>query len=598
MAHSSSTANASPWQAVLVAAAAAIVLVPYATVGLPHRLSLYGQAASILVVVLAILTAGLLHGGWRPRLLAYPRRPLVAAALYSGAALLGAAVGLARGNGVELVSGQLLSMGLLPLGLAAAVVAPAPAPLRACSRGIAGAVAAAATAHLLHWILSAARGSPPERLFFAGRISASGPTLAGALFLLALTASPAPLRRRVAWAGLGLTSLYVLGSGIRGLWLAVLIGAGILFVLSPRLRGREGAAPKLAAVAAVAAIGLLSVSLWRERPRHDLMPSSDLETLATAARAGLLLSPVEGEGDRILSWARTPEQRGWVISPPFLLPGPGTYRLRAVVRGGGTGGAWVGLQWMGEEGERRGELQARARPARRRWLRVEAYGAPAPGTHRARVVVGCSPDSSGQWSLRRVEVVRLGPSALAPFLTQLSYLEQRTASLVRPTALGDRSLTLRRRETMRLAELFGQSPWLLKLFGQGLGAVFPLEGFGFDDQGRLRPISEANYVHNFYMFLLYKLGAVGSALVLIALAIWTACLVHGARGLRSEPRERAVAAALAAAWIAYCLWSVASPAILDFRVSPLLGLLLGSVGARSGSRLLRTPGDPPPTCER
>ena len=135
------------------------------------------------------------------------------------------------------------------------------------------------------------------------------------------------------------------------------------------------------------------------------------------------------------------------------------------------------------------------------------------------------------------------------------------------------------------------------LLGHGLGAVYrvPPPGNGVAPPGH--PVS---YVHNFYLFLLFKLGLVGTVLVIASLALFTTSpllrLLRGA-GTGSRP----ILAVALATWVGYAVWSAACPMILDFHVAPLLGLVVaaasrpaagGQVGAEVRETDFRPPHEP------
>ncbi len=109
---------------------------------------------------------------------------------------------------------------------------------------------------------------------------------------------------------------------------------------------------------------------------------------------------------------------------------------------------------------------------------------------------------------------------------------------------------------------------------------------GFDNRGHWIHYDDVNYIHNWYLFLLFKLGIVGSILVLGALVGWIAWIVRSF-GRAADSKDRAFLVAAAAAWIVYAVWSLTSPEILDFRMAPLWGWLLA---VTSGG--LNNPGDP------
>jgi hypothetical protein len=131
-------------------------------------------------------------------------------------------------------------------------------------------------------------------------------------------------------------------------------------------------------------------------------------------------------------------------------------------------------------------------------------------------------------------------------------------------------------ETRAVAAAIRRAPWTRRLLGHGLGATFEaaVPGSG----GR------QNYLHNFYVFLAFKLGIVGGALVAGALALWMGSLVAWSRRAPAGAARRFLAASTGA-WAGLLVLAVSSPEILNFRVAPVLGwLLAASAGARAASR--------------
>jgi peptidoglycan biosynthesis protein MviN/MurJ (putative lipid II flippase) len=92
-------------------------------------------------------------------------------------------------------------------------------------------------------------------------------------------------------------------------------------------------------------------------------------------------------------------------------------------------------------------------------------------------------------------------------------------------------------------------------------------------------VEHPNYIHNFYVFLLFKLGLVGMAAVVSAIVLWIQSPLSHLRTLPPGSPDRVFLAAVVAAWVSYAIWSLASPEILDFRMAPLWGFLVGASGA-------------------
>jgi hypothetical protein len=556
--------------AVVAAAAFSLVLIPYGTLGLSFRTALYVQAAAILAVVSIAGLLGLALGG-RPWSRGLPLRLGLGLALYGGAAGLAAAVGLAAGNSPELVSGQLLSMGLLPLAGVAGLTLDPPRTWRAFGTGALAAAAAAAAFHLAAWALAAGRGRPALRLFLDNSVSLSGLALIALMLGLAAARGRDARIRALAWGGLALLALYLLGAAVRGLWIAALPSLGAFVAL----KGAGAPRARAATATGVALLVLLALVWWchrwlaRERP--DLLAGGRQQAAV----------------DHFEWTAADPSQPGEGIlarvAGPAPVPGRGTYRLSARVGGGATGTGLVAIRWRNGWGDPLGIVALSARPFAR-MRRLEAVSSPPAGTATAELVVGARGGSTGSWSLAGPRLEFLGPSLPTVLVAQAAYLDMRLRSLAAlvsaPGSPPDVSVASRMSETRVVLGLFAAASWPRRLLGHGLGATFRPEGAPVAPAPGER--GDQNYVHNFYAFLLWKLGLVGTALVAAALGLWLAMLVAWARGAPAGPRRSFLAAA-SGAWVGCLALAVSSPEILNFRVAPVLGLLLAAAAGAAGS---------------
>ena len=173
--------------------------------------------------------------------------------------------------------------------------------------------------------------------------------------------------------------------------------------------------------------------------------------------------------------------------------------------------------------------------------------------------------------MRRISVEELGHPILAILHRQRAFWFARVGSLFRLRPgdwAAERSFKERSSETARLIELFRGAPLSAKVVGHGLGARFDFKSRWGD-----RP----NYIHNFYAFLLYKTGIIGTVLVLAAMSLWIGFTFVAARRAR-DPWRRAFLWAVFSAWIGYAVWSLACPEILDFRMAPLWGFVIAVTG--------------------
>lgn len=547
-----------PWT--VGALTAGIVLVPYLTLWVDFRRALHIQAGLVLVATLAILGAGLLRRP-RPTLRRFHvSPPLLGVALYALAAIVGCLVGLWRGNSLTQIAGQALSMGLLVLGfLAGRVVVGSRRDGDSSAPWAVGLVAGTALASALHlsvWIAGALEGAAEPRWLLRNAVSVVAPSLPAFLMAVGLAADGARARRWGARIAAALILLYALGSGVRSLWIVLSFGVVAYAVLRQGLhRSLVDRRTAAVALALVAFAGLLwGGSAWLGRERPNLLPSADPgEVLAASPRA---------------------------VSDPMPARAGTAYRAIVCFAAAPRGDGRFGLEWLSEGGETVGRSTRSIPPRAGAGCRVSTGGAPE-GTAAARLVVETA-GAAGEWRLSAVRVHELGPAPVSVVAHQLEYSARRILSI--PSALLDPerrsedaiTVDFRVRESARLFELHRESSPTEKWLGHGLGATFLLDIHGYDNRGQWTYYGETHYIHDFYLFLLYKLGWVGTVWVGGALALWLLFLVRMARDRRHGAGDPLVAA-VAAAFLAGALWSVSSPVFLNFRTAPLWGLLLSGV---------------------
>lgn len=559
---------------ILAALVGVLVLVPYLTTTFAFRRALHVQAAVILALVLSIGWLSLRSPGSLRRLASAPPLSMLCAVAYATACLAGAIVGLLRGNDAGYLLGQVVSLGLLPLGWLAAAPSASQGWLRAIAAGTAGAVASASLIHLGVWVKAAAAGEWSGRFFLGNGISASGAAVLAALLVLPLR-KPGKFRERaLAVVVLWLAVLLILGSGVRGLWVAFAFGCLIALLIDRQLR-RSIFVRLVVPGLTLLAVGWVGAELLQRaaesRGEKVISEARLAESLVSWGNSLELHGPVEG-GGLLFRFVRVRERRIWPLTNTLPIEPHHTLRLEASILGEGTGDAAVGIQWIDGHGEILATSWSpfvAAGSRERRSLRI----VPPSNSEKLRFAVLFSADADGVWEVRDIGLDLLGPRWIDPALRQIDYLQQRFASFSAPGSPVDASLAFRVEESRSLLRSYATGTLAEKLLGRGLGSTFIVEppvGQATEGRGRL------NYIHNFYVFLLYKLGLVGTSLVLFSLIGWTYHLVRA--GGRFPPgTQRELTLALAAAWIAYCAWSVSSPAILDFRLAPLWGLLLGSI---------------------
>ncbi len=536
-------------------AAAAVVLAPFGTVTLTYRRALVVQAGLALAVVLLLGLLAMLRNGLRGVLRANGS-VLLGVALYGAAALQGMIVAIVRGNDLTLAAGQFLAMGLLPLAALAAMGSSTPLEWHVFATGVVGGFTAGAL------IQVAVRGPATigdplgSHLVLPNAVSVSGAAPLVVLLALALTTSTAPLVRALAWLGAATATLIIFAAGIRSQWLVIPVGFAVFLGLGvgrTRLFSRRTISLWCTGLLALL-VGVAAFLWWWNHPRPNLA-SGHLDSVLSAEQGG--------------ARATLPPQFG------------GALRIRGTLTCRGHGCVF---------------------------LRVRGASDPptvAPQRVIPLVVAGLSPSNFLVVDRPRVGEKEIlldleDPSKLGCRATSLvaeeltpgwaAELVGRLAGLLRrppdpgagpePGAFaGDSSIAFRVRESRAvLAAVRGASP-VWTVFGQGLGATYHFETVGYDNMGQIVRYDRPNYIHNYYLFLLFKLGALGSLAVLLALGMWVWATVAGARENPSGGSYRWFFSAAAAAWSMYIAWSVAAPEILDFRLAPIWGMLLASTAA-------------------
>ena len=592
----------------LAAAVAAVVIAPILASGLEKPRALVVQAAAVLTVVLAILVWGAMR---RPlaasiRLVRTRRAFLAGAAAYAAAGFLGAVVGLLRGNELRLVAGQTLSMLLLPLGAAAGAAAGTARLWRSVSLGALGGVMLRSLILVSAWARNEALGLPTYRLYTEHGISIVGHGLMGFVLLGALFPG-AGRRGRAALVALGALILFcIAASGTRSLWLVTPLAA-VLFVAALGIRGRVFTARRVGigfGVAAAAALALLGA--FRLLAALERTAGTEALTVTCIAPAGVIASRPSGfaaSAAPVLSWHPAETASRFPLSGTIAAPREGRYRLMAWGQATPGCDAVIALEWLDAEGRVRGQLAIplSVPPPGRTF---QAAGDRPAGATRARLVAASRPAAGAEASAQFIDLSYLGPHpALTALVVQLDTLRYLAGTLAPALTLHrgamDPSASYRLAETTALARLVAAASLPAKLLGHGLGARVPLNTYGTDNAGNRVLFASPNYIHNFYMFLLFKLGIAGTLLVILALGLLALDAFRLAR--RAAPGgARWFGAAAFAAWGSYCVLSLACPEILDFRVAPMWGLLAAAVAlaAAPGPASIGESGESEPGAQR
>ncbi|HVN31779.1 MAG TPA: hypothetical protein VMT45_07300 [Thermoanaerobaculaceae bacterium] len=526
-----------------------MILAPLLTVGLPFRVALFTQAAMFSIATLALVSLALVRGRWGER--TRPPRPLlVGVALYAVAALQGAVVAVLRGNDLILIAGQFLAMGLLPVVAAAAWGISPLIRWRSFAAGLVAGVTAMTLIQLA--VVGPASLVNPEapRLILGNALSASGPAPLALLLALALARSGRPIWKTFTWAAIGVIALVILGSRIRSQWLVIPVGFAIYLALAlgrARLFSRRVALGF--GVAALLAAGLLAITVkWWTYPRPNL--------LATVLDSG-------GRGSS---------------SAAATLPADpvGAIRVRGTITCQTSGSVSVKAQTWSES--RAGFSDAKSTVVVTGSVPVGFQLLLRPGAHQRQISVALEDPEHLDCKSSTLAVEEMAPALAARLVGGIIGLFYRPpdpgAGTVQGAFTGDASISFRIREAKAVLSAMRSGSWSSWVFGHGLGATFDLNTLGYDNRGNIVHYGRTNYIHNFYLFLVFKLGLLGALEVVAGLALFVAVTTRGALTWPSGHPERCFFAAAAASWVTYLAWSVAAPEILDFRFAPFWGILV------------------------
>lgn len=529
---------------------AAVALGPGLVARLASPPALVAQAATVTAIVLALLGVAVAGKGWR-QVLNTDRPTLLALALYGAAAIQGAAVALVRGNEPALIAGQFLSMILLPLGAAGALGLLRRGGWQPFATGLVAAAGAGGLVQLIMTLPTAINGPLGFRLMLpnAGTFAGVAPL---AFFLAGALARGRGRRARfLLWAVGAVMLSIILGTGIRSQWLVLPAGIAAYAVLAAgraRLLSRRTIAI-IAPVVLVLGAGAIFTTWWWFKPRPTLAPEAPASGIA---RPG---EPIA-----------------------FALPGGvrGAIRVEGMLTCQAPGYVYLGAQGPSGGGpiDQIGVAGAVA-------AEFQMIVVPRPGA--ARLALEFNDPQSLGCTASRLTAVELWPPLLARSVARLAALVHRPpdpGAGAEPEAFAqDASIAFRLRETRAIATAIWRSAWPLQFLGHGLGARYAIDTLGYDSHGQVQRFANPNYIHNFYLFLPFKLGLVGTVEVLAALAIFVCVAAKGARERPVGTADRLFFAGAAASWVTYILWSAAAPEILDFRMAAIWGMLAAATAA-------------------
>jgi len=361
----------------------------------------------------------------------------------------------------------------------------------------------------------------------------------------------------------------ILGSSLRSLWILTPVTMVGVVVAWRGLRSRETVTALLAvAVLALSMVGTVwFLENWVAKDLPDVLNRTPCSLFS---EAGIC---VDGGIDVIPDRAR----RFWVDALVDL-PEAEAWRVMVRGRGEGKGTMVVALLFFDDQGHILGRIPVQIQAGDERMVGATVGTTPRNWTE-ARIRLSRSKQPEGRWRLDAVECAPLESAVLVHLAGKAQAIKERFWGLVLAAKTGrgnhDATLGFRWYESRKTVEVITKASWLERLFGHGLGASIRLDIDGFDNRGHWIHYDDVNYIHNWYLFLLFKLGLIGSALVLGALISWIVWTIRNA-GRVADPGARAFLVSASAAWIVYSIWSLTSPEILDFRMAPLWGWLLGA----------------------
>jgi len=558
-------------------AVAGVILTPFATVGMEFRNSLLLQAAIISGLVIATLPDLATPEG-RQQILKIPSSVMIGLISFVIAAVFGTLLGVFRGNSTAALAGQALSMILLPTAAVGALAGRASFSMKKWKTGLFAAMTAGCWIQLLWGLVTVFVFGKASRLFLPNAVSMAGPALMGLCFSLASLRDTDIRLRHMAWLTAFSLFLLITASGLRSLWILAPIAAVGLLVACWGLRSRETLImlSLVGCLAFTVCTWVIMSEAWVARERSDFLQQSPCSLFPEAG------SCIDGSLD-----LEADESHPLRIDAPIDLPEAGAWRVRVRGHGEGSGHIVIALVFMDYQGHILDRIGVSLAAGEGSGL-SSTVGTTPPGWTKATLRLSGWKHPVGRWHIDAIELSALESPMTVLLVKQARALGERVGNLLAALKGGqiDRDATLgfRWHESRRIIEELGNSSTWEFLLGHGLGATIELDIDGFDNRGNWIHYGEVNYIHNWYLFLLYKLGLVGLILVLGALTVWVGWTLRQI-GRMEEPSVRAFLIAAAASWIVYAVWSLTSPEILDFRMAPLWGWLLAVSVLQPGQKV-------------
>jgi hypothetical protein len=538
---------------------AGVVLAPFATVALPFGASLVVQA--VLITGLVAVHAALGVGRGAPCTARSVVEPGLV--LYAAATLLGAVMGLTGDADLRNLAGQLLAVGLLPVAAAGALAFPTHGEAHWLWRGLFAGTAVGAIIQLVWGLWTVVGTGSATRLYLPNSVSIIGPSLMAVVGAAVFWNHADPsLRRWARFAGVAV-GLVLLIASVRSLWVVAPAAAASAALMHHR-PGR-GTMLRAALVALVAVFLAGGVIAWLHAQRVHLQTGgvsvdlqSDFPDGPTADGRLVIADPTPRSKSVALSLGG--RSRAWLVT--------------VVGSGAGRGRAVLHVEFADADGRIVARTAAAIRPGQPS-APFSAVALSASPSQPRSAVVRLLKGASGRWEIHAIRLRPLESTVHAALLRQYLHLEDRIGGLVAALRSGDPSqdptVGFRWTESSRTLEAWRTGTWIRRLAGAGLGSTVAVDASGFDNRGNWVHFSEVNYLHNWYLFLLYKLGVVGAVAMLAAIALW----LRRSAALAVSGGEAGTAAT--AIWLGTLVWSLTSPEIIDFRVAPLLGWMVAVV---------------------
>lgn len=547
-----------------------ILLAPFLTIFLPFRQALVVQAILIALLSLATIRSD-------RQALSRLRKSLSPTLAWSLGIIVffglsGTLVGLLRGYAPAAVLGQALSVLLLPIGAIALCSTGARDLRKSFQRGLLEAALIGGSVQLLWGIANFFSNSEASRLFLPNAVSTVQFLPMALIFLLAARAGK--LRWKYSNLTLAVLLLLLILSSLRSLWIltpvSILLLSLLLYGLDLR---RLGSILLILLLVGGSIVGSSWIILHQlEENRINLLPQ-DLDVVLHRRHAAAHSNP----SAPLLSAQKLLKKK--CTGTRFPVPESPGLLLNARSIGGDEGAVVLSCRFFDRDNKVCGRIPLPLLPSKE-IHRSRSCGLIPEGAQSFHIRVSAWEGSRGNWELASLQASPIKSGLLTRTALEALSLQKRatglTSAIRNAQGATDATLSFRLTESIRAWEAIASAPPGLKLVGHGLGATLRLDTDGFDNRGHWIHYAEVNYLHNWYLFLLYKLGILGALGVLFSISTWMWMISR--RLIASSPGSpaRSFHAAALASWISYLVWSLSSPEILDFRMAPIWGFLLAA----------------------